>query len=454
VPTPRVVGLALFAVLLLALAPTAQAKLPTPVRAADGAFAVAAPGYESPPGESGLLLAGESVLWQTSFDYSLTAIRRADRDGSVSTVYAPPRSSRNTSAFGLAASESHVALLRDGVRRHPGCPAVRCPPRVFGELLAGPVGRPLRRLLPGTRTFRARFGCRGRGRAFLTERVGFEPALSLSGHRLLYAERLRCPRQWVKSHYQLVLHDLRSGKRRVIHRGAVPTAQLAGPYLAYEAWPRRPIVGVGPGGEAVERGPRVVVEDTRTGKAVYRTPRQTSLDDELHWPTLDTNGTLVGAHVEGLSLDGALGWFSPAEPRFHPVPLQLSIFSSAPLAIANGRIAFVRRLGEGSDYELIVGDLQGNAETYAKFSEPEQLTDFAFDGERIAWVVSRYRAYRGRRDDNLPYVCDYRGPRVLVAAPVVEVHPVGRPGRIAADQLPHAPALRDPAIGRPSCNEG
>jgi hypothetical protein len=118
---------------------------------------------------------------------------------------------------------------------------------------------------------------------------------------------------------------------------------------------------------------------------------------------LGVDGTLVGAYVRGMSDKGSLGWFSPAEPRLHALPLELSIFSSAPLAVAGGRIAFVRRLGEGASYELVVTDLQGNAETYANFAKSEQFTDFAFDGERIAWVISRYRAYRGRQDDNLPW---------------------------------------------------
>jgi hypothetical protein len=288
------------------------------------------------------------------------------------------------------------------------------------------------------RSFHHRSGCR-RGKAFLTDRVGLEPSLSISGHRVIYQERLRCP-QWRKSHYELVLHDIRSDRRRIIHRGAVQSAQLAGHYFAFEPRPTRGLRW------------QIVVADLRTGKVAYRTP-PVSYDRHLAWPSLDADGTLAGGHAIGeLSLDLRPGWFSPGEPVLHPLPVRAAISMDAPLLLADGRIVFFRTISE-TNTELAIVDLKGKVTTHATFGDSEEIAALAFDGERIAWVLLRYRAYRGPQDDGLSYVCGYPEPKVLERAPVIEMHPADRPGRFPIDRLPFAPPARSGASGAPSCSD-
>lgn len=422
-----------------ALAETADVSATAP----DGSLAVAAPGFEPPPLSSGFFLAQGAVLWEaTDSQAGLEAIRRADRDGTVVSVHAsPPRASIFSSGF--AASASHAALLRDGFRRRAGCQGpLRCFTPLKSGLFAGPARGPLRHLLASERSFRHRSGCR-RGKAFLTDRVGLEPSLSISGHRVVYQERLQCP-QWRKSHYELVLHDIRSGRRRIVHRGRVQSAQLAGRFLAYEPPPTRH--------RAHGLRWRIVVANLRTGKIVYRTPPAT-FSYHLAWPSLDADGTLAGGRgIGGLSLDLRLGWFSPAQPVLHPLPVRAAFSRDAPLLLADGRIAFLRRRSE-PETELAIVDLKGNVETYATFGESEDIADLAFDGETIAWVLLRYRPYRGPQDDGLFHVCGYPGPKVLERAPVIEMHPSDRPGRFPIDSLPFAPPARNGPGGPPSCSD-
>jgi hypothetical protein len=413
-----------------------------PATAPDEALAIAAPSFEPPPLSSGISLARGAVLWEATGARGLEAIRRADHDGTVVSIHsAPPRASIFSSGF--AASASHAALLRDGFRRRTGCRGrLRCFEPLKSGLFAGRARGPLRHLVDSERRFFRRSGCR-RGRALLTDRAGLEPSLSISGRRVVYQERLQCP-EWRRSHYELVLHDIRSDRRRIVHRGAVRSAQLAGDFLAYEPPPTRH--------RARGLSWRMVVVDLRTGQVVYRTP-PTTFSRHLAWPSLDADGTLAGGHAIGeLSLDLRIGWFSPAQPVFHALPVRAAISRDAPLLLADGRIAFLRGLGE-AETELAIVDLEGNVETYATFGESEEIADLAFDGERIAWVLLRYRPYRGPQDDGLSYVCGYPGPKVLERAPVIEMRPANRPGRFPIERLPFAPPARNGLDGAPSCSD-
>jgi hypothetical protein len=390
----------------------------------DGEYAVASPLYDLDRG-AGPVLAGRSMVWPTTRDGLSGGIERSDEYGNTTALYAPHGSSYR-GLDGLVASPKWVAAMRSGRR---------------DDLIAGPLGAPLRHVMPATRKFRNRRGC-GHGMIFLTSRVVLDPPLSISGSRLLYKQRVTCPGQWRRSHWELVLHDLASGRRRVVHRGDVSEARLAGRYFAYDAQ--------GPRGR-FEPTERVVVADTRTGKTVYRTPAR-PFERSFSWPSLDSDGTLATVVPKpGLSLRGTLGWFSPKEPRFHVLPQTMSFFSSEPLLIANGRIAFVRELLPDG-YALAITDLQGNSETYGEFRDPEQLADFTFDGRSLAWAIVRYRPYLGSADDGLPYFCDNDlKAHVLARAPVIEVHHLGDPGRLPVEALPWADAAHDPTVDEPSC---
>jgi hypothetical protein len=247
--------------------------------------------------------------------------------------------------------------------------------------------------------------------------------LALSGDRVVYEERLRCGR---RSRVRLVVRNLRSGSRRVVHRGRAQRPQLAGRFAAFF------------------RGRRLVVVDVRS-RRVAAAP---SIGVESHqaWYSLDADGTVAVATFRGLGFDGRLDWFSPREPRLHRLPARPSVFSSEPLILVGDRIVFARDEGR----ELALTDLQGGERTVARFEWPEWLDDFAFDGTRIAWRSSRYRPYAGAADDGLPYLCPSGAPHVLAAAPVIEAYPIDAVARLPA---PSVPAPRDRPRERPDCDE-
>jgi hypothetical protein len=124
----------------------------------------------------------------------------------------------------------------------------------------------------------------------------------------------------------------------------------------------------------------------------------------------------------------------------------VSIFSASPLSYAKGRIAYVTR-GDA----LAVTDLRGRARIHARLRTRETLDAFAFDGDRLAFAHTRYRADQGRSDNGLRSICVNDRILVQASASVVEVHPVTRPGRIPAAHLPSAAPYRSPAAERPDC---
>jgi hypothetical protein len=361
---------------------------------AAAAFAVAAPGADLGP-----VIAGESVVWSTRGGHVLHAA-----GGSPETIFA----ARRDEIMWLQGSRGRVAAFRDRHRGARVCYAggACSPPR--GDVLGG---FPMRRELRATER-------RGRCRANLEE-----PAdLWLSGDRLIYEERVRCGR---RSRVRLVVRNLRTGNRRVVHRGNTERPQLAGRFAAFFAGRRLVVVDV--------RTRRVAA--VRRGIRSYRT-----------WHSLDADGTVALVTFRGLGFHGRLDWFSPRSPRLHRLRARPSIFSSEPLILAGGRIVFVRDWGR----ELAVTDLAGSERAIARFDEPEVLDEFAFDGAQVAWRSSRYRPYSGAADNGLPDTCIDGIPHVLAAAPVIELHPLEAAVRLPA---PSEPAPRDQPRRAPDCDE-
>lgn len=412
--------------LLLWSSATASAQAAGSVVAvgSDGSYAVAAPGLSMGP-----VLAGGSVVWTTSDARSrLLRVEQAGPGRTSETLYATPRRFRDSIALTLAASPTRVVVVRDEDGAAGSCNplTLRCTIRSDGALLAGEPGKRLRRVVGVAERFRRYRGCR-RG----TMSIEREVALQLSGDVAGYERRVACRDSQRPDLLELVLHDLRTGTRRVVARtrssdgnGAI---QLAGRFAAYRS---------------AHTG-RYVVADIRTGAIRYTPVRRGG------WDALDEQGTLAGATFRSGSFNAWLNWTSPTAPWLHRLPVKTSIFSSEPYLIAKRRIAYVRGLG-WDGYELAVTDLRGHAQIVARFERPEELDDFAFDGDRIAWVSSIWRPYAGRQDDGLPYRCD-NGIRVLVRAPVIEVHPIEHPARMPSDRLPQHPVLRDPERTPPFC---
>lgn len=263
--------------------------------------------------------------------------------------------------------------------------------------------------------------------------------LQFSGDWAGYERRVACRDPQRRDLLELVLHNLRTGVRRVIARTTSPEGNgmllLAGRFAAY----RSPSTS------------KLVVADIRTDvikhASVHLGGRPSF--DLGGWSSLDEDGTLAGATFRSGSFDAWLSWTSPKAPWLHRLPIKTSIFSSEPFLIAKHRIAYVRGLG-WDGYELAITDLHGHTRTVARFQRPEELDDFVFDGDRVAWVSSIWRPYAGQKDNGLPYRCD-NGLRVLERAPIVEVHPLDQLTRIPTEELPALPAPRDPAGDAPYC---
>ena len=418
--------------------PVASAKSAAPVVVAepDGSYAVAAPGRSIGDLRVGPVLAGSSVVWTTSDARSrLLTVEQADPDGTTETLYVTPRRSRGSYVDALAASPTRVAVIRDGTgTRSCDLSTQRCAVRSNGALLAGEPGKPLRRVVGMTQRFRGYRGCRRGSMSIELEIAG----LQLSGDWAGYERRVACRDPQRRDLLELVLHNLRTGVRRVIARTTSAEGNgmllLAGRLAAY----RSPATG------------KLVVAEIRTDAIEYAPVHlgDWSSFDLGGWSSLDDDGTLAGS-TGGSSSNEWLSWTSPKAPSLHRLPVKASVFSSERLLIAKHRIAYVRRLG-WTGHELAIADLHGHTRTVARFKRPEELDDFAFDGDRIAWASSIWRPYRGHEDDGLPFRCDY-GLRVLERAPIVEVHPVDQLTRIPTEELPALPAPRDPAGTAPDC---
>lgn len=413
-------------------AASAQAG-PVVAEGSDGSYAIAVPGLSVDDLRVGPVLAGSSVVWTTSDAHSrLLRVEQADPGGTTETLYVTPQRLRDDHVDALAASPTRVVMLREG----SACDLLtqRCTIRSNGALLAGEPGKPLRRVAGVTQRFRGYRGCR-RGTISIELEVA---GLQLSGDWAGYERRVACREPQRPDLLELVLHNLRTGIRRVIARTTSPEGNgmllLAGRLAAY----RSPSSG------------KLVIADIRTD-AIKHTPvhlGHSSSFDMGGWSSLDENGTLAGS-TGGSSYNEWISWTSPKAPSLHRLPVKTSVFSSERLLIAKHRIAYVRRLG-WTGHELAITDLHGHKRTIARFKRPEELDDFAFDGDRIAWASSIWRPYRGHEDDGLPFRCD-NGLRVLERAPIVEVHPVDQLTRIPTEKLPSLPVSRDPAGDAPYC---
>jgi hypothetical protein len=379
----------------------------------------------------GPVLAGSSVVWTTSDARSrFLTVEQTDPDGTTKTLYVMPRRIRYPGPVALVASPTRIVLVREGPPGPCDLLTNRCKNHL-GALLAGEPGKPLRRVAGIEQRFRGYRGCR-RGSMGIDLQI---TGLQLSGDWAGYARRVACRDPQRSDRLELVLHNLRTGVRRVIDRRTTYLEVngyllLAGRLAAYQS----PATG------------KIVVADIRTDAIEYA-PAHVS-----GWASLDEDGTLAGAAFRSGSLNGWLSWTSPKAPSLHRLPVKASIFSSEPLLIAKHRIASVRRLG-WKGHELAITDLHGHKQTVARFTRPEELDDFAFNGDRIAWASSTWRPYEGHEDDGLPYRCD-SGLRVLARAPIVEVHPIDQLTRIPTEKLPVLPAPRDPAGDPPSCSTG
>jgi len=390
----------------------------------DGAFAAAVPGL----GE-GLAISGAAVAF-TVEDFArdrLFSIGTVSSDGSLRTLYRPSPKRPGYVTF-LAGSSTRVVALR----YQPGVQSCEvggdCTPS-RAELIGGAAGTGLSRLFGATERLVPTARCRRRI-AQLGDEGGAEEA-SLEDDRLAYARRVRCLSPRRRGRPQVVVRNLSTGAVRVVRRGIGVGVQLAGRFLAYQTYGRRD-------------QSTVVVRNLRSRRVAYRA----RVGD---WYSLGADGKLATATFDpSFSFVGRLGWYSPESPRLHTLPNRVSVFSAAPLVYADGRIAYVRGR-DSEDVQLAVTDLRGRARVHARFQAPEELEAFDFDGKRLAFTHTRYRADRGAADDGLRSICVNDRILVQARATVTEVHSVTDPDRFPASRLPSAAPYRSPAAKRPEC---
>lgn len=292
----------------------------------------------------GPVLAGGRVVWG-ELAGGQESLRLASPELTTRVVYRPISDDRV--GQWLAASASLLAFERVG----PTCPpqpGVVCPEA--WDVLAGRLTGPFRPLAPKEQCFSS-----------------WESSPFDAFGRLLAEKVSSCT---TPSEIRVVVHDLRTGRRRTIARLAGETGCCAGVAIAgrYVAW-------------AQDSDASLVVFDLRSNRIAYR----------------ERVGTPLGPHrIAGLDVeadgksvvtttDGRVLWFGLGG-RAHRFRLP----ASGPLVrIGRGRILLDRKEPGGAS-ALVLADLAGRISTIARPAKPLRLRgDFDFDGSRVTWASDR-----------------------------------------------------------------
>lgn len=223
---------------------------PVAVSGPDGAYAVAVPAFA---GEMAVSREAVRFAVEDGFRDRLFSIGESTPDGSLRTLYTPP-ARRPGHVDSLGASPTHVLAVR-GTRRAQECvPNGDCTPS-RAEVVGGSAHGDLARLFGATERLKPTATCRRRI-AQLGDGGGSD-SVSLSGHRVAYARRVRCLSPARRGRPQIVVRDLRSGAVRVVRGAAGVDVQLAGHFMASQADSRRD-------------QSTVEVRDLRSGDVAYR----------------------------------------------------------------------------------------------------------------------------------------------------------------------------------------
>lgn len=352
---------------------------------------------------AGPQLAGGFIVWgERARDGGLVVRRGAPgrRPGSLFRFAAPTQRRTSLSLDGLAASATHLAMVRTAsLTLGPSASSIVAPdepPRASStSLVAGPLGGPFVRVA-GRREPRTRGGCE----PGTTPR---EPALA--GTLLVFVEaEVRCGGGGERVVERIVLVDLAHLERgrRVVAAGSSypaggePRRGVGRPRVAghYVAWQADRVTRRGN-----EGGARVL--DLRSGRIVQSVDRVEggSRGDILEWFAVGADGTLVlsfqpdaaGHRLALRRRDGR----TRVLPELLPSGIGDYEPSFAAVSHAGGRTAFV-----GADGAFVV---RGRApRTLARFTAARPLVgDPSFDGRFAAWASRRggrttiYRASAG-----------------------------------------------------------
>jgi hypothetical protein len=152
---------------------------------------------------------------------------------------------------------------------------------------------------------------------------------------------------------------------------AVGDLELAGRYLAYNAYP------ISPTGTSQTV---TVVHDWVAGTKVYEIPRVNSFD-------LQDDGTLAVStgQIDDLDCsDGKLAWYSIAQPTEHVLPVKPC---SSEVRIVGGRIAVVAAGSGGDEPMLALVGLDGARTDVARLGTGLRRGELDFDGARVAYAL-------------------------------------------------------------------
>ena len=131
---------------------------------------------------------------------------------------------------------------------------------------------------------------------------------------------------------------------------------------------------------------RLTVYDAQAGSVAY-----TVVVPDIQTVQLNSDGTALVAPTDVFHGHGACGhdypsrvaYYTVADPTLHSVPVTTC---REQVALAGGRIAFVRRLSDGTD-ELALANLDGTA--IQPVAHIDAISAFDFDGAHVAWSQER-----------------------------------------------------------------
>ncbi|HEX8646489.1 MAG TPA: hypothetical protein VF715_06285 [Thermoleophilaceae bacterium] len=152
---------------------------------------------------------------------------------------------------------------------------------------------------------------------------------------------------------------------------AIADLDLAGRYLAYNAYPITPF------GQSQTV---TVVHDWVSNTKVYEVPRAASFD-------VQDDGTLAVStgQIDDLDCsDGKLAWYSVAQPTEHVLPVKPC---TNEVRIAGGRIAVVAAGSDDTERMAALVGLDGARSDVARLGTGLRRGGLDFDGERVAYAL-------------------------------------------------------------------
>jgi hypothetical protein len=352
---------------------------------------------------AGVALAGPRVVWGSTTPGGGLEVRSGAPGSAPITLFAfpPPRRPSTHLLGGIAASATHLAIVRTASRATGKAPKIGAASDVSlgvvqpGEssttLVAGPLGGPFLHVA-------GRRGPKLGGRSCRTATAPSGPVLS--GSVLAYLEtETTCPRGGPRLRDRIVVRDLARPAEppRVVARGrpywpggeprvSLGDVRVAGRYVAWQE--------THPGHLELSRAKVLDLRTRRVVRVVTKAPGG-DLGDLIEWFAVGADGSLVVSYQKdetghGLALIDRRGRAGPVEMRpargdrgYEP--------SSVAVSYLAGRIAFLAETGRG-EFGFVLARRTGTAAPLARFTAGRPIIgDPAWNGTYAAWASRRGR---------------------------------------------------------------